>query len=280
MVALESDQAKRQVMQQALATGQRHVRAAQAGQVPAGLAAAYRRSAQILSTIRFALGLDQVRAGLCGAAPIAPQVLEFMLALGIPVTEGWGMSETSCAATVNPPGAIRIGTVGTAIPGVQLRLAADGELLVRGPTVMKGYRNDPAKTAEAIDPDGWLHSGDLASIDCDGYVRITGRKKDLIINAAGKNISPATIENKVLAASPLIAYTVAVGDRRPYIVALIVLDPDSAARFSAKHAITEPASPILASHPAVRAAVGMAVQTANGRLSRAEQIKRFAILPA
>ena len=145
---------------------------------------------------------------------------------------------------------------------------------------MKGYDNDPAKTAEAIDPDGWLHSGDLASIDCDGYVRITGRKKDLIINAAGKNISPATIENKVLAASPLIAYTVAVGDRRPYIVALIVLDPDSAARFSAKHAITEPASPVLASHPAVRAAVGMAVQTANGRLSRAEQIKRFAILPA
>jgi long-subunit acyl-CoA synthetase (AMP-forming) len=201
-----------------------------------------------------------------------------MLALGIPVAEIWGMSECSLG-TVNPPGAIRIGTVGKAIPGVQLRLAGDGELLLRGPAVMKGYRNDPARTAEAIDPGGWLHTGDLAAIDDDGYVTITGRKKELIINAAGKNMSPISIEGAVLAASLLIAQAVAVGDRRPYIVALIVLDPEAAVAFAARHGITNPAPAVLADHPAIRAAVGAAVDAANTRLSRVEQIKRFAILP-
>ena len=145
---------------------------------------------------------------------------------------------------------------------------------------MKGYRNDPARTAEAIDPGGWLHTGDLAAIDEDGYVTITGRKKELIINAAGKNLSPAAIESAMLAASLLIAQVVAVGDRRPYIVALIALDPDAAAAFAAQHGITDPAPAILAEHPAIRAAIGAAVEEANGRLSRVEQIKRFAIVPA
>lgn len=184
-----------------------------------------------------------------------------------------------CIGTASPPGAIRVGTVGKALPGVQLKLAGDGELLLRGPTVMKGYRKNPAATAEAIDAGGWLHTGDLAAIDADGYVTITGRKKDLIINAAGKNISPAAIETAVLAASPLIGYAAAVGDRRPYLVALIVLDPDAAAAFAARHGITDPAPAVLADHPAVRAAAAAAVQAANGTLSRAEQIKRFAIVP-
>jgi len=267
-------------MQQAFEIAQRYVRAAQAGQVPAGLAGAYRRAdEQVMSKIRFTLGLDQVRAAVSGAAPIAPEILEFMLALGIQIAEVWGMSETSCVATANPPGAIRIGTVGKALPGVELKLAGDGELLVHGPIVMKGYRNDPAKTAEAIDPDGWLHTGDIATIDDDGYVRITGRKKDLIINAAGKNMSPSNIENAVLAASPLIGQVAAIGDRRPYIVALIVLDPDAAAFFAAQNGVGDHSAGVLAGHRAVRAAVGAAVKTANGKLSRAEQIKRFAILP-
>ena len=220
-----------------------------------------------MSKIRLLLGLDQVQSAISGAAPIAPEILKFMLALGIPVTEVWGMSECSCIGTANPPDAIRIGTVGKAIPGVQLKLAGDGELLLRGPIVMKGYRNDPARTAEAIDPGGWLHTGDLAAIDEDGYVTITGRKKELIINAAGKNMSPAAIESAVLAASLLIAQVVAVGDRRPFIIALIALDPDAAAAFAAQHGITDPTPAILAAHPGIRAAIGAAVEEANGRLS-------------
>ena len=279
LVACEPDQAKRQAVQEAFGVGLQYVDAAQAGQVPAGLAEAYRRAdEQVMSQIRLLLGLDQVRIAVSGAAPIAPEILTFMLALGVPVCEGWGMSEC-CIGTFSPPGQARIGTVGKAIPGVQLKLASDGELLLRGPIVMKGYRHDSAATAAAIDAGGWLHTGDLAAIDADGYVTITGRKKDLIINAAGKNISPATIEGAVLAASPLIAYALAVGDRRPYLVALIVLDPDAAAAFAAQHGIADPAPAALADHPAVRAAVGAAVQAANGKLSRVEQIKRFAIVP-
>ena len=134
-----------------------------------------------------------MRTAICGAAPVAPEVLEFMHALGIAVAEVWGMSEC-LVGTINPPGAIRIGTVGTAVPGVELKLAGDGELLVRGPTVMNGYRHDPVKTAEALGPGGWLRTGDLAAMDADGYVQITGRKKELIINAAGQNMSPSIIE--------------------------------------------------------------------------------------
>ncbi len=280
LVTYEPDPAKRQAVQDAFETGRRYVRAALAGQAPAALAEAYRRAdEQVMSTIRFMLGLDQVRIAMSGAAPIVPEILEFMLALGIPITEVWGMSECAGAPITNPPGAIRIGTVGRPIPGVQLKLAGDGELLLRGPMVMKGYRNDPAATAEAIDPGGWLHTGDLASIDTDGYVTITGRKKELIINAAGKNISPVGIEGAVLAASPLIAHAVAVGDRRPYLLALIVLDPEAAALFAAQHGIADPTPAVLAGHPAVRAAVAAAVRTANSGLSRVEQIKRFAILP-
>ncbi len=279
VLALEPDPARQQAAQQALDVAHQYVAAAQAGQVPAGLAGAHQRAdEQVLSKIRFALGLDQVRVAVCGAAPVAPEVLEFWHALGIPVAEVWGMSEISGFGTANPPGAIRISTVGTPIPGIELKLAGDGELLVRGPTVMKGYHDDPAATATAIDSGGWLRTGDLASIDADGYVTITGRKKELIITAGGKNISPANIEGAVLAASLLIAHAVAVGDRQPYIVALIVLDPDAAV-FAAQHGITGPTPAGLANHPAVRAAVSAAVNTANRRLSRAEQIKRFAILP-
>jgi long-chain acyl-CoA synthetase len=203
-----------------------------------------------------------------------------MLALGIPICEVWGMSEATCIATANPPGAIRIGTVGTALPGVELKLAGDGELLVRGPSVMKGYRNDPEKTAEAIDPDGWLHTGDIAAIDADGYVRIIDRKKDLIINAAGKNMSPANIETAVLAASPLIGQAVAIGDRWPHVVALIALDPDAAAAFAAHHGASDTSAAALAAHPAIHAAIDAAVKTGDSKLSRVEQIRRFTILPA
>jgi long-subunit acyl-CoA synthetase (AMP-forming) len=233
----------------------------------------------VLSKLRHALGLDQVRAAITGAAPIAPDALEFMTAIGVPVCECWGMSELTSMATVNRPGAIRIGTVGTAMTGVELKLADDGELLARGDIVMKGYRNEPEKTAEAIDADGWMHSGDIATIDDDGYVRIVDRKKELIINAAGKNMSPANIESAVHASSTLIGNVVAIGDNRPFNVALIVLDPDATASYAKQHGLTDGSPATLATDAGVHAAVEGAIKLANDRLSRVEQIKKFTILP-
>jgi long-subunit acyl-CoA synthetase (AMP-forming) len=189
------------------------------------------------------------------------------------------MSEVSCAATVNPPDAIRIGTVGTALKNVELRMADDGELLVRGPLVMRGYRNEPEKTAEAVDADGWLHTGDIATIDADGYVRIVDRKKELMINAAGKNMSPANIEGTVKVSVPLAGSVVAIGDDRPYVVALITLDPDASAAFAQEHGLADASPAALADNPAVQAAVEAGIKEANARLARVEQIKKFKILP-
>jgi len=197
-------------------------------------------------------------------------VLQYFHDLGLPLNEGWGMSELSAFATVNPPDELRMGTVGKALPGVELKLLGDGELLVRGPLVMKGYRDDPERTAEALDAEGWLHTGDIATIDDDGYVTIVDRKKELIINAAGKNMSPANIELTLRAASPLIAHAVCVGDRRPYNVALVVLDREVLAKTSGGGLSGE----------ALHAAIAGAVEAANASLSRVEQVKRFVILDA
>jgi long-subunit acyl-CoA synthetase (AMP-forming) len=216
------------------------------------------------AAVRAKIGLDQAHWLVSGAAPIPLEVLEYFLALGLPIAELWGMSELSCCATINPANDIRIGTVGTALPGVELRLAGDGELLVRGPVLMKGYRGEPGMTAEAI-VDGWLHTGDVAAIDADGYVRIVDRKKELIINAAGKNMSPANIEQVLKGASPLIGQAVCIGDRRPYNVALLVLDPEH----------RDGRGP---EDPAITEAIGSAVARANERLARVEQIKRYAVL--
>ena len=166
-----------------------------------------------------------------------------------------------------------------ALDGVELMLAEDGELLVRGPLVMKGYRNEPEKTAETVDADGWLHTGDVATIDADGYVRIVDRKKELMINAAGKNMSPANIEGAVKVACPLVGSAVAIGDDRPYVVALLTLDPDAAAAFAAAHGLADTSPQALAADPAVRAAIEAGIEEANQRLARVEQIKRFEILP-
>ncbi|MDH4016886.1 MAG: AMP-dependent synthetase/ligase, partial [Actinomycetota bacterium] len=160
------------------------------------------------------IGMDQVTSAVCGAAPVPTEVLEYFLAFGIKVQEVWGMSELTGVATINPSDDLRIGTVGVAVPGTEVKLADDGELLCRGPIVMRGYRNQPEKTAETIDADGWLATGDIAEIDADGYVKIVDRKKELIINAAGKNMSPANIESHLKAASPLIGQAAAIGNAR------------------------------------------------------------------
>jgi long-subunit acyl-CoA synthetase (AMP-forming) len=233
----------------------------------------------VFSAVRAKLGLDRVKFAATGAAAIDPQALEFVLALGLPCCEIWGMSEISCAATVNPPDGIRIGTVGKAIAPAELRIADDGELLVRGPLVMKGYRNDPEKTAEAIDADGWLHTGDIASIDGDGYVRIVDRKKELMINASGKNMSPSNIEGTIKVSCPLIGSAVAIGDDRPFVVALITLDPDAAAAFASAHGLTDASPAALADDPAVHDAIDAGIKEANTKLARVEQIKKFVVLP-
>jgi long-subunit acyl-CoA synthetase (AMP-forming) len=230
------------------------------------------------AAIRQKLGLDDCAWLVVGAAPTPVEVLAFFEALGLPICELWGMSETSSCATINPPGRIKVGTCGTPLKGVEVKLADDGELLVRGDIVMTGYRGEPEKTREALDADGWLHSGDIAEIDGEGYVKIVDRKKELIINAAGKNMSPVNIEARLKAAHPLIGTAVAIGDRRPYNVALIVLDPDVTAAFAQEHGIADSSPAAMAADERVQQAVAAAVEEANSHLSRVEQIKKFAIL--
>ncbi len=256
------------------------VRLEQSGEeVPAELAAAVERAdEELFSKLRAALGLDELQAVNVGAAPTPLEVLEFFHAIGIPVGELWGMSETCGVATLNPPDAIKLGTVGPPVPGVEIRLAEDGEVLVKGDGVMPGYRNMPEKTAETFE-DGWLLTGDIGELDSDGYLRIVDRKKELIINAAGKNMSPANIESKLKAADPLIGQCIAIGDGRPYNVALIVLDPDYAPVWAASHGLEGTPIPELASDETLLAAVQEGVEEANAKMARVEQIKKFRILP-
>jgi long-chain acyl-CoA synthetase len=231
------------------------------------------------AALRARLGFDRVEHLGGGAAPMPIDVLRYFDALGLPIAEAWGMSELAGAGTANPLGAIRQGTCGTALAGVEIGLADDRELLVRGPIVMRGYRGDPSATAAAIDDEGWLHTGDVAHIDDDGYVTIVDRKKELIISAGGKNMSPANIEAGLVGSSPLIAHAVAVGDRRPYVSALVVLDPDAAVDFAAEHGIDDASVAGLSGEPALLRAIEAAVGAANERLSRVERIKRFTVLP-
>jgi long-chain acyl-CoA synthetase len=279
-IATEPDDAKRSATLAALETSLRRVRAEQAGEtVDDELRTACERAdAEIFARIRTGLGLERCESYIIGAAPAPLDLFEFFAAIGIPICEVWGMSELSSIATIVPPDALRFGTVGKPLPGIELRIADDGELLVRGRTLMSGYRNEPAKTAEAIDADGWLHTGDVGSLDDDGYLRIVDRKKELIINSAGKNMSPANIEQQLKQGSPLIGQAIAIGDRRPYNVALIVLDPDACAAFAGRHGLPDPAPAAMSAHALVREEVTAGVQRANDRLSRVEQIKRLKVL--
>jgi long-chain acyl-CoA synthetase len=234
--------------------------------------------ADLFSKLREMLGLDQVLAVNVGAAPTPIDVLEFFHALGIELSELWGMSETCGVGAVNRPGEVKIGTVGPPAPGVELQLADDGEVLCRGEFLMIGYRNKPEQTAEALDAEGWLHTGDIGALDSDGFLRIVDRKKELIINSAGKNMSPANIEAILKSGSPLIGQACCIGDARPYNTALIVLDADFAPQWASAHGITGRSLDQLASEPSVVAAVQEGVDRANQRLARVEQIKRFTIV--
>ena len=280
MQAAQPEEQRRPV-QEAVSAAIERVRLTQRGEpVPPDLEAKVAQADEVMfSKLRAMLGLDQVVAVNVGAAPTPVEVLEFFHALGIELAELWGMSETCGAGTCNRPGQVKIGTVGPPSPGIEIRIAPDGELLVRGDCVMLGYRGAPEKSAEALDPEGWLHTGDIGSIDEDGFLTIVDRKKELIINAAGKNMSPANIEARLKTASPLIGQAVCIGDGRPYNTALIVLDADFAPQWAAQNEIKGTTLDQLAEDDKVKAAVDAAIQNANQHLSRVEQIKKLTIVP-
>ncbi|MEV3988505.1 AMP-dependent synthetase/ligase [Streptomyces sp. NPDC049837] len=246
--------------------------------VPADLAAPLEQlDEQVLRPIRAAVGLDDCHRAFSGAAPIPTTVLEFLASVGLPVYEVWGLSETTGAATVSTPEVFALGAVGRPGPGVEVRAAADGELFVRGPVVFPGYLRADGGIEPATDPDGWLPTGDIGTIDQRGIVAITDRKKDIIITDGGKNIAPTRIES-LLRAHPLIAHAVAIGDRRRYVTALLVLDEETAPMWAKANGIatTDPGG--LSRHPEVLAALDKAVAEANAVLSRAEQVKKYRVL--
>jgi long-chain acyl-CoA synthetase len=280
-VSHETDDTKRQAMEWAMSVAAKRGAALLAGEPLSDEVAAEWANADelVLSKLRERLGFAELRWALSGAAPIPRETLAFFAGIGIPIAEIWGMSELSCAASAIHPRDARLGAVGKLLPGLEGKIADDGEYLVRGPLVMKGYRKEPAKTAEAIDSDGWLHTGDIFDVDADGYLRVVDRKKELIINAAGKNMSPSNIENTILAACDMVGVMIAIGDGRPYNTALMVFDADSVGPYAAQHGLSDASPAALAADPEVIARIAAGVAEGNAKLSRVEQIKRFRILP-
>ena len=271
---------RRQLALWAIDTGIQAARLTLAGEsVPPSLA--FRRNIAdrlVLAKLRHALGLDQVRWAVIGAAPSPVETIEFVWGLGIPVYEVWGLSESVGCGTSNRPGAYKVGSIGQPLSGVEISVAGDGELLIRGPVVMRGYRHQPEKTIEAIDLDGWLHTGDIGTIDEQGFVTILDRKKELLVNEAGKNLSPANIEMAIQSTSPLIDQVVAFGDAKPYVTALVVLDSDAVAAQAAALSMADPSLAAFAQHRQAREMLTAAVLEGNSKLSRVEQIKRFLIV--
>ncbi|MEV0374707.1 long-chain fatty acid--CoA ligase [Streptomyces sp. NPDC050636] len=246
------------------------------GEEPTGELLARWRAADetLFSLVRAAFG-GRLRWALTGAAPIAPQTLDFLRACGIAVHEGYGMTESAGVISLNHPGAVRYGTVGRPVAGCEVRIAEDGEVLARGTNVFPGYHANPEADAEALDADGWLHTGDLGVLDADGFLSITGRKKELIITSSGKNLTPSTVEFAIQE-SRYVSRAVMIGDRRPYPVALITLDPEEIAQWAARTGTSPGDAP--ARHPAVRALIQEAVDAANERVARPARIRAFAIL--
>ena len=279
-IAAEPDEAKRQMAQGAVEAAIRAYRLRRQGEpVPAELAAAVERAQPLFSLLRSKVGLDRCEQAITSTAPCRPEVHEFWAALGMPLYEVWGMSELTGPATVVPMEDHQAPSIGRAMPGVEVRLGEDGELLVRGGNVMVGYYKDPVKTADMIDADGWVHSGDIAEPGPNGQFKIIDRKKELIITSSGKNISPANLE-ALAKSSPIIGQAVAVGDARNFVSVLVVLDPQVAPAWAKARGIEASTMAELSEHPAVVEEVRRALNAANAHLSRIEQFKRFTILPA
>jgi long-subunit acyl-CoA synthetase (AMP-forming) len=279
-LAAEENERRRKLAERAVETGLEVVRRQQRGEaVPLGLRTRHAvLDTLVLAKVRHAIGLDRCSFASSAASPLAVDVAEFFAALGLPLVEVYGMTETTGVATGNRPGKVKIGTVGPPLAGVEVRLADDGEVLVRGPVNTPGYFRQPEATAELIDSEGWLHTGDVGELDGDGYLKIVDRKKELIITSSGKNLSPANIEG-LLKEHPLIGQVLVYGDVRPYVVALIVLDHELAPGWAARNGLAGDDLAALAAHEQVLAEVQLAVDAANQRLARIEQVKRFEILP-
>jgi long-chain acyl-CoA synthetase len=279
-LAAETDEQRRGLVQAAMAGMRQQVELEQQDQpVPPELAARNQAMAPVLTAIRGKLGLDQCQYAYTSTAPTPLDVLYFFASIGLPIIEVWGMSELTGPATSNRVDRVKLGTVGVTLLGVEARLADDGELLIRGGNVTPGYYRDPERTAELIDADGWVHTGDVGTVDDEGFYRIVDRKKELIITSSGKNLSPSNIE-ALLKNHPLVGQAMAVGDRHSYVCALIVLDAEVAPMWAKAHGISAGSIAELASNPAVVDEVRRGVEEANTHLSRIEQVKRFTILPA
>jgi long-chain acyl-CoA synthetase len=268
---------KKAIFDWSLGVGRRMREAERAGRSPGFLLRKQYEFAdkRVLTKIRALFG-GNLRLAVSGAAPISPEILRFFDAAGVLVLEGWGMTETSTAATVSTPDDFKVGTIGKPFPGCEVRIAEDGEILVKGPNVFQGYYKNDEATRETI-VDGWLHTGDIGEIDSEGFIKITGRKKDIIITAGGKNITPANLENE-MKQHPLVSQCVVVGDRKPYLVALITLDPEEAAAYASENGL--PADPEkLAANPEIRREIEAHREKMNERFARVEQVKKLRILP-
>jgi long-chain acyl-CoA synthetase len=262
-------------------TARRYVESCQfARTIPAGLAEEFRQvDESVLRPIRALLGLADTVATTSAAAPLPIEVARFFAGLGMKVIDVYGMTETTGAFTANTEQEFKLGTVGRAMPGIEVRIAGDGEILTRGPLNTPGYLNLDDATAALFDAEGWLHTGDIGALDADGFLSVVDRKKELIITAGGENISPAAIEN-LLVEHPLIGQAASYGDRRRYVVALLTLDGDAVSGWATAHGLPTGSIADLAAHPDLLAEVSAAVSSANERLARVQQVKRWRLLPA
>jgi long-chain acyl-CoA synthetase len=280
LLAGEQDETRKTAVADAMATGLEYVRSCQFGETTSPELAERFAAAdeQVLGPIRSLLGLGEAEIVVSSAAPLPPEVREFLCGLGIQVLDVYGMSETTGAFTANTLQAYRLGTVGRPVPGIEVRIAEDGEILARGPLSTPGYLNLPDQTADLIDSEDWVHTGDIGAIDADGFVSVVDRKKELIITAGGENVSPAAIES-LLVAHPLIGQALAYGDRRPYVVAILTLDGGVAPAWAKAHGVEASSLAELATNEVVRAEVARAVAEANSRLARVQQVKYWELLP-
>ncbi len=280
LLAAETDEAKRAAIENAMSIGLRYVESRQTGQQTSPeLAEQFAAvDAAVLGPIRALLGLDRVEWAASAAAPMPVEVTRFFAGLGLEIYDVYGMTETSAVVTANGPDSFRLGSVGRAIAGVEVSLGEDDEILVRGPVTTPGYFKQEDATRALIDEDGWLHTGDIAKLDEDGFFYIVDRKKEMIITSAGKNIAPSNIEN-LLKESPLVGHALVFGESRPYCVAVLTLDGEIAPLVARKHGIEFTDLADLAQNPTILAMVQQSVDAANERLSRPEQVKKFELLP-